>query len=122
VSDDVKSLFLLSLSGLASITVVALSGIVARGNALSGFELFVRRPESLIWFGGLLWKWAALVNDVAAANGVSKILGRTVEFRETNLYSQGSGQLVSSWTKLFVIYPGLIAFFFVAMTVEISRS
>ena len=117
-----KSLLLLGTSALASAIVVALSGIVARRNALSGFELFVRRPEYLVWFGLLLWKWAALINDIAAARGVRKILGRSVEFRETRLYSEGSGQLITPWTKLTVIYPGLIFFFFVGLASEIARS
>jgi hypothetical protein len=103
----VRWLFLFSLSAVGTIATLALSGIMASRNATSCLQLFAQEPHSLALPAMLFAAWAGLINDAAAASGISRILGHEVEFKEITLYGEleSSKYVTPLRAKLYVVYP-----------------
>lgn len=119
----VKWLFILGISAVGATAVLALSGILAGRNATGCLQLFAEEPHSLTLLALLFAAWAGLINDLAAANRVSRILGYNVEFKEITIY----GELESSThttplrAKIDFVYPIAMVFAFTVLTIAMAR-
>jgi hypothetical protein len=118
---NVKWSFLLGLTAAGTIATVALSGLIAGRNATSCLQLFAQESHSLSLLVLIVAAWAGLINDAAAASGVSRILGYEVQFKEITMYDEFGTEITPLRSKLYVVYPIAILFGVTLLAIATAR-